>query len=147
LFYNFQNIAYAATAEDDRVNPSEADIVKQGLTGKGGVCIEVNHFVKLVLETLGFDTFSVSISWAGGSMPGTHYALIVQLSITESYLIDVGCDLPIWEPVPLHQLPYRRIAGGYPFEFRRTPEGLIQRVQIGGSYFLGKYVSLRINEL
>jgi len=96
--------------------------------------------VKLLLEVLGFDIFPVTISWASGLMPGTHFGAVVQLSITESYLIDVGCGLPFWEPVPLHQLPYRRTAGGYPFEFRRSPEGLIQRFQIGGSYFHGKYV-------
>ena len=132
-----------------RQNPTLDEIISNGLSGNGGLCISLNYFLKLVLDFLGFTTFAIAASWASALKPGTHCVIIVKTSYNgndsndEMYLVDVGCGQPIWEPIPLHQLPFQRVTGGYPFEFRKTPEGIYQRVQLKGNFIKGDFVSHR----
>jgi arylamine N-acetyltransferase len=138
------------------------EVVSAGLSGSGGLCITNNYFLKMVLDFLGFSTFATAATWKTSdatSRPGTHCVLIVTLQDShgesnnnydardgdgnenEIYLIDVGCGKPHWEPIPLHKLPFSRVTGGYPFEFRKTSDGIYERYQLKGSLFKGDFVS------
>ena len=138
---------------NERRNPTLDEVISNGLSGNGGLCIGQNYFMKLVLDFLGFTTFALGATWNNAGRPGTHCVVTVKNDFTdtaadnEMYLIDVGCGLPSWEPIPLHQLPFSRVSGGYPFEIRRTPEGLYQRVHLKGNFVKGDFVSHILEKL
>ena len=137
---------------ESRAAPTVEEVIAVGFSGRGGVCFELNHFMQLLLAALGFDAFLVP-----GSMfrcpRGGHAITVVRLQKAESqgpdglYLLDVGCGNPLDVPVPLHELPHRRQAGGCEYEFRALestdtgtnclvsdPRSTHARFQIGGSF-------------
>jgi hypothetical protein len=102
----------------------------------------------LVLIALGFDTILVRSNFMPGQC-NSNLIPVVRLEPTAStstqekeqlYMLDVASAQPIEVPIPLHQLPHRRQAGGHWYEYRKhvlpgREESTHGRYQIGGSWF------------
>ena len=114
--------------------------MKTGLSGKGGLCFQLNYFFKALLQFLGYTVFT--IAGTIGVTKGDHIMTVVKFSEEEMYLVDVGCGNPTRHIVPLHQLPFTsETVGTYTYEFREIGDGQYARYQIGGGLLFGDYVS------
>ena len=101
----------------------------------------MNWFLKVLLESLGYDVFCVGGSFVGAP-PRTHIMTVVRISEEELYLLDIGCAQPIHEPIPLHKLPYSRNVAGCAYEYRQlTDDGQYARFQVGARLFYEEYVN------
>lgn len=125
--------------------PSEGDIVHTGLNGKGGCCMHLNYFTKLVFQAIGLETFVVRGDHYSAPVAGTHVLVMVKIYRPEEglYLVEVGGAFPILEPVPMDKkkLPYRTLqAGGFPYEFREIADGWIGKFHLKGGIIAGEYV-------
>jgi arylamine N-acetyltransferase len=138
-----QNISMAAVDFDSRNQPSEADIISQGFSGKGGCCLHLNYFAKIVLRALGLDAYTIQGTHYKAPVEGTHCMVAVRLqNPNDVYLVEVGGAFPILEPMSMTQLPVRiTTAGGFPYEFREVSPGVVGRYHIGGGLLMGKFVS------
>lgn len=124
-----------------RKNPKEDELIKEGLSGIGGCCINLNYFAKVLFEALGMVAYAIQGTHNHAPVPGTHCMVVVKVDNGDLYLVEVGGSFPILEPVPMQNLPFRILtAGGFPYEFRLTPEGLVGRYHLGGGLLQGKYV-------
>ncbi|CAL8109671.1 unnamed protein product [Orchesella dallaii] len=139
----FQNIQMAAVDPDQRWFPSESDIVSNGLAAKGGCCIHLNYFTKLVFQSIGLNSFVVRGDHYQAPIAGTHCLVMVSLEGPKAhgvYMVEVGGAYPILEPIPMQRLPYRTLqAGGFPYEFREIAPGWIGKFHLGGGLMGGKF--------
>ncbi|ODN01570.1 putative acetyltransferase YvcN [Orchesella cincta] len=139
----FQNIEMAAVDPDQRWFPSESDVVSIGLAGKGGCCIHLNYFTKLVFQSIGLNSFAVRGDHYQAPVAGTHCLVMVSLEGPNAhgiYMVEVGGAYPILEPIPMQRLPYRTLqAGGFPYEFRLIAPGWIGKFHLGGGLMGGKF--------
>jgi len=132
----FQNVTMTSIAAEDRRAPSDiSEIIERGLSGKGGVCIDLNYFANLILTSLGFNCICVQGTYTTSSIIGNHCATIVELSSEEKYLVDVGNILPGLKLIPMHNLPFSFVGGGLIHEWRHCDDGVYRRYQIGGKLF------------
>jgi hypothetical protein len=56
---------------------------------------------------------------------------------SKRYLVDVGCGIPLHEPICLENLPFRGRGGGFDFKYYWLDSNTIQRVNIGGDALIG----------
>lgn len=112
------------------------------MSGAGGVCVHLNAWFVSVLKSLGFQAHISAGNYFAyiPSPEGTHCIGILQLQ-GKVYGVDVGCSNPIDEPIPLHQLPYTRRAGGVRYEYRYNADGdWYERWQLDGTILGEKFV-------
>jgi len=114
----YQNITISSVVPEERHSPTNEEIIADGISGNGGTCISLNHFAKVVLDAIGFDTFEIEGDSPLNPFPGDHIMVVVNLS-GEQYLVDVGF-MPIYDVIPLNptKMPYRAVMYGFPYEFR-----------------------------
>lgn len=127
---------------EKRRRPTEEELIKQGLSGIGGCCLNLNFFTKILLQALGLDAFAIQGTHFMAPVDGTHCMCVVRLNNNEMYMVEVGAGYPFLDVVPMHKLPFRFTAGGYINEFREISDGKIGRFQIGGGLYGGAYVSV-----
>jgi len=82
----------------------------------GGVCFEIAGMLGWLLRALGYRAHNV----LGFILfPGSHQALVAEIQ-GQSYLVDVGCGAPLFEPIPLGRSVEAHHAG---LGFRFSPSG------------------------
>ena len=109
----------------------------------GGVCLQNNYFMYLLLKSMGYDTFVVGCSTIAVPLDNNHILVIVRLppSIVlpssdwtaiegfgpdDLYMVDVGWVRPIPCPVHLNRLPFTYRAAGFEVSFIVT----LQRISL-----------------
>lgn len=135
--------------EEKRWIPSETDLVNVGLAGRGGCCIHLNYFSKLVLQEIGLESFVGRGDLYSAMTAGTHCLLFVKLyspaEQTGTYMVEVGDAYPLLEPICMdkEKLPYRTLqAAGFPYEYREFAPGWIGKFHLKGGLLGGAYVNL-----
>jgi len=136
----YQNVTMGLRDLEIRDCPSIEEMIKTGLSGMGGMCIELNYFAKILLVSIGFDAFLIAGTANSVAVPNNHSILVVRLSPNELYLCDVGMAQPTNQPVPLHALPFRGQMLGYPYEYRWLEDQKeFARVHIKGKVAAGEF--------
>ncbi|XP_038052621.1 uncharacterized protein LOC119725313 [Patiria miniata] len=97
----FQSVTAIATPKPERRRLTFQEIKVDMITQKGGLCFEMNYFMKALLEKLGFEVYHVGCTIIG--KPNNHLSTVVKnLSRPgDLHLVDVGCGHPMFEPIPL----------------------------------------------
>lgn len=137
----------AAVPEGQRWFPSHEQLIENGLSGRGGCCVPLNYFTRLLFQSIGLDSFSVRGDHYCAPVAGTHCMTIVRLHGPKEkglYMVEVGGAFPMMEPVPMdsHKLPFKTLqAAGFPYEFREIAPGWIGKFHIGGGIMGGAFVS------
>lgn len=138
----------AAVDQEKRWFPYEEDLINVGLAGRGGCCIHLNYFSKLVLQALGLESFVVRGDHYTAVTAGTHCILFVKLHSPPdqvgTYMVEVGGAYPMLEPVSMdkEKLPIKMLqAAGFPYEFREFAPGWIGKFHLKGGILGGAYVS------
>ncbi len=127
---------------EERHRPTIEELIRQGLSGIGGCCLNLNFFTTILMQALGLDAFAIQGTHFMAPIAGTHCMCVVQLNdIDGMYMVEVGAGYPFVDVIPMQKLPFRFTAGGYVNEFRRMVDGKIGRFQIGGGLYGGDYVS------
>jgi len=140
LYLRKQNLHVISEPWDKMKIPDAATIVQRVLTRPGGNCIQLNYSVKILLDSLGYETACISTVPNFGRLK--HCMTLVKLEGEGDYIVDVGTiSLPIFEPIPLHRLPFRRMVGGFMVEYRKISSTTYAKVEIGGSLLGGKKVT------
>lgn len=80
----------------------------------GGVCFEIVPMVSRLLIGLGYEAHAVL---GQISLPNGHQAVVVRLH-GRRYLVDLGNGAPLFEPIPLDDLPFEIHRHGLSFRFR-----------------------------
>jgi arylamine N-acetyltransferase len=108
--------------------------------------------MKLLLESLGYETRVVPGVFRRTGIPNSHLALLVNIPYRRAsdpfavpqeergdvYLVDVGCGVPIHEPVLIRpSVPYKSRAGGLDFYYETLPNGDFHRVNQSGDALIG----------
>lgn len=138
----------ASVEEGHRWFPSEEEIANVGLSGKGGCCLHLNYFTKILFQAIGLDTYVVRGDHYCAPIAGTHCIVMVKLherKFAGTYMIEVGGAYPMLEPVPMdkERLPFKTLqAGGFPYEFREMDNGWIGKYHIGGGVVSGEFVRI-----
>ena len=132
--------------------------IESVLVDGGGVCLQNNYFMYLLLKSMGFDTFVVGCSTIDVSLENNHILVIVRLSATlalsysqwtavegfgldDLYMIDVGWVRPIPCPVHLNRLPFSYRAAGFEVRFQFNPsENKYEVLLVGGDPLKGAFV-------
>ena len=97
----------------------------------GGVCFEIAPMFGRLLGALGY---RASLVMAQISFPGGHHAVRVDLD-GGSYLVDVGCGAPLFEPIPLDRVVEVRRAGlAYRFRQGEADDEWVQDRWIDGAW-------------
>jgi len=146
----FHSIEMMSTPPDKRRPPVVEDSIRLGLAGSGGVCIHQNQFMTLVLQALGFNSFTTAGTCVGSDSEaeGNHCMCILKISDEEIYAIDVGCGQPVDEAIPLHKLPYQGVYAAFRYEYRYNQvDKLYEKWQLDGTFFRGKYKDPEKSEL
>lgn len=92
----------------------------------GGICFELAAMFSRLLASLGYDGYVVL---AQVSLPNGHQAIHVTLDGTRC-LVDLGTGGPIFQPIPLDDLPFEihQHGVGYRFRFGDEPGQLLREV-------------------
>lgn len=123
------------------------------MKGEGGLCGHLNNHLSLQLQSFGFETELLAGCFRRTGIPNSHY--LVKLKIPgyavknselkptdprkdKFYLLDVGCGIPLHEPIDLDKLPYYGKAGGLQYRYEKLDDQTIQRVNECGDAILGK---------
>ena len=137
-------MTWAAQKSGEREAPTIENIIKQELETGGGACIQINYFLKLVLDHLGFDAVAVAgeVVSPALTIPRNHVMTVVRLN-NDLYLVDHGYGgRPIPEPINLSRLPYTYRTGGFDIEYRFNDElKRYERISHLGCPLKGLYVS------
>ncbi|XP_038052615.1 uncharacterized protein LOC119725307 [Patiria miniata] len=98
----FQSVTAIATPKPDRRALSFPEIKVNMMTRQGGLCCEMNRFIKLLLETLGFEIYHVSCT--GFGKPNNHMANVVRNLNRpgDLHLVDIATGYPTFGPIPLN---------------------------------------------
>ncbi|KAG4070236.1 hypothetical protein HA402_003926 [Bradysia odoriphaga] len=136
----FQNITMAIVSPEERHRPTVEELISQGLSGIGGCCLNLNFFTTILMQALGLDAFAVQGTHFLAPVDGTHCMCIVRLNENELFMVEVGAGYPFLDVIPMQNLPFRFMAGGYVNEFRQISDGKVGRFQIGGGLFGGDYI-------
>jgi arylamine N-acetyltransferase len=107
----------------------------------GGICFELAAMFSKLLASLGYDLY---VMLAQVSLPNGHQAIHVMLD-GNRYLVDLGTGGPIFQPVPLDDLPFeiRQHGVGYRFRFGDEPDQLLREALIQGEWTVSCRYSLR----
>jgi len=146
----FHSIEMMSTPPEKRRPPVVEDSFRIGLAGSGGVCIHQNQFMTLILQALGFNSFTTAGKCVGSDSEGegNHCMCILKISDEEIYALDVGCGQPVDEPIPLHKLPYQGVYASFRYEYRYNQvDNLYEKWQLDGTFFRGKYKDPEKTEL
>ncbi|XP_038052617.1 uncharacterized protein LOC119725308 [Patiria miniata] len=97
----FQSVTSIATPKPERRALTFKEIKVDMMTRKGGLCCELNYFMKVLLETLGFEVDHVGCSVFGSL--NSHLSTVVRnLSRPgDLHLVDIGSGYPMFDPIPL----------------------------------------------
>ena len=92
----------------------------------GGICFELAAMFSRLLASLGYDLY---VMLAQVSLPNGHQAIHVTLD-DKRYLVDLGTGGPIFQPIPLDDLPFEihEHGVGYRFRFGDEPGQLLREV-------------------
>lgn len=101
------------------------------------MCIDHNYFIAVLLKSVGYDTFLVGSTVSLLPIPLNHPLCIARLD-SGLWLVDFGMGSVFPEPVPLHQLPFSFVAGGWTCEYRKEGN-IFQRVHIRGDPMKGQF--------
>ena len=98
----FQNVSLISTKLEERIRAPSIDEIKSDvMSRKGGLCYTLNVFMKLLLESLGYEAFHCTshISLAQNN----HILTIVRNLVKpqDKYLVDVGMGFPTFEAIPV----------------------------------------------
>ncbi|XP_071795831.1 uncharacterized acetyltransferase YvcN-like [Asterias amurensis] len=96
----FQSVSLVATPEEHKHVPTFDEIKANMFARHGGLCFELNYFMKVLMVTLGYEAYSI----AGNiNHPGNHVLTIVKnlTSDKSTHLVDVGLGIPMFLPIPL----------------------------------------------
>ncbi|XP_038053556.1 uncharacterized protein LOC119726008 [Patiria miniata] len=98
----FQSVTAIATPKPDRRALTFPEIKINMMTRKGGFCYELNHFVRVLLEKLGFEVYHIACTVKG--MPQCHMANVVRNlnQPGDLHLVDIGTGYPLFRPIPLN---------------------------------------------
>jgi len=98
----------------------------------GGICFELAAMFARLLASIGYDLYVVL---ARVSLPDGHQAIHVTLD-GKRYLVDLGTGGPIFQPIPLDDLPFeiRHHGVGYRFRFGDEPRQLLREALIQGEW-------------
>ena len=98
----------------------------------GGICFELAAMFSRLLASLGYDVYVVL---AQVSLPNGHQAIHVTLDGTRC-LVDLGTGGPIFQPIPLDDLPFEihQHGVGYRFRFGDEPRQLLREALIQGDW-------------
>ncbi len=96
----FQSLTLVATPDEQKHVPTFREIKDNMFARRGGLCFEMNYFMKVCLVALGYEAYSIS---GDINYPGNHVGTIVKnlTADTSIHLVDVGLGIPILFPVPL----------------------------------------------
>lgn len=97
----FQSISLISTKPENRIRAPSIDEIKSDvMSRKGGLCYTLNVFMKLLLESLGYDAFHCTSHILAQN---NHILTIVKNLVKpeDKYLVDVGIWFPTFEAVPL----------------------------------------------
>ncbi|XP_038053626.1 uncharacterized protein LOC119726083 [Patiria miniata] len=98
----FQSVTAIATPKPDRRALTFPEIKFNMMTQKGGFCCELNYFIRVLLETLGFEVYHIAFS-AFGKL-NNHMANVVRNLNRpgDLHLVDIGTGYPLFRPIPLN---------------------------------------------
>jgi arylamine N-acetyltransferase len=131
----------------DRATPGLEHILSANLRGGGGLCGHSNIFLNFQLQCLGFKSHLLHGTFVRTGIEGSHNLIAVNIPAhlskektkrDKTFIVDVGCGVPISEPIPLDELPFTRRAGGLDFRYERVDDFMIQRINEGGDALMGK---------
>jgi len=144
----FQNLtSFGQYKPLDRETPTLHDILTANFRGGGGLCGHLNICLKYQLENIGYNVSQLSGEFVRTGIPGSHSLIAVHIpgrvskekvKRDRSFLVDVGCGIPLAEPVPLDELPYRSRAGGLDFRYEKVDDFTVRRVNECGDAIIGK---------
>ncbi|XP_022099540.1 uncharacterized protein LOC110984053 [Acanthaster planci] len=97
----FQSLTAIATPRPERRALTFTEVKANMMARVGGLCFEINHFMKALLETLGFEVYHVGFRTFG--KPNNHLATVVKSLVRpgDLHLVDVGIGYPTFLPIPL----------------------------------------------
>ncbi|CAL8071752.1 unnamed protein product [Orchesella dallaii] len=157
----FQNLtSFGAFLPCERPTPQFKEMLASGIRGEGGLCGHLNNFLNLHLQTLGFDIDHLAGCFRRTGVPNSHQLIKVRIPgyalkypvanpmesrENKTFIVDVGCGIPLHEPICVENLPYTGRAGGLEFRYERVDENTLQRVNINGDAIMGKMPSSYIS--
>ncbi|XP_013393727.1 uncharacterized protein LOC106161340 [Lingula anatina] len=96
----FHNLDLLALPVAERRIPTTNELKKRGLSGRGGLCYQMNGFLYFVLGALGYE---VTLARGTVNVPGDHVLIIARAVVTseDMYLIEAGCGHPTLQAIPL----------------------------------------------
>ncbi|XP_022099497.1 uncharacterized protein LOC110984021 [Acanthaster planci] len=97
----FQSLTTIATPKPERRALTFPEIKASMMARVGGLCFEMNYFMKALLEALGFEVYHVGASISG--RPNNHLVTVVKSLVLpgDLHLVEVGCGYPTFEPISL----------------------------------------------
>ncbi|CAG7835008.1 unnamed protein product [Allacma fusca] len=145
----FQNVtSFGVPRPGPKPIPSYKALLDSTLRGHGGMCGHNNYSLKVLLQSIGFDTYNAAAKFRRTLVEGSHVVCLVKIpppfsvdqETEDVYLVDVGCGVPILEPIRLKDLPYKGRAGGFDFSYELSPDDgkIINRIHKGGDPFVGQ---------
>jgi arylamine N-acetyltransferase len=107
----------------------------------GGICFELAAMFSRLLASLGYDIY---VMLAQVSLPDGHQAIYVTLD-GKRYLVDLGTGGPIFQPIPLDDLPFEihHHGVGYRFRFGDEPQQLLREALIQGDWSISCRYTMR----
>jgi N-hydroxyarylamine O-acetyltransferase len=107
----------------------------------GGICFELAAMFSRLLASLGYDIY---VMLAQVSLPNGHQAIHVTLD-GKRYLVDLGTGGPIFQPIPLDDLPFEihHHGVGYRFRFGDEPGQLLREVPDDGGWRISCRYTMR----
>lgn len=131
----FQTMTISSQDLSERHVPTSSEICSNILALKGGVCIDLNYFMKILLQALDYDVCLLGGNYTADSMPFTHIMVLVKSLESEGdkFLVDVGCGFPTFEVVPLEKLPHTYVQSGLEIMYTRDGDKFF-RMQRKGDF-------------
>lgn len=133
----FENVTALLRRRDrptGTVPPPDADALLAAWERRagGGVCFEIVPMLSRLLVGLGYDAHAVL---GQISLPNGHQAVRVELA-GRRYLVDLGNGAPLFEPIPLDDLPVEIHRHGLSYRFRagERADELLQDRSIDGAW-------------
>jgi arylamine N-acetyltransferase len=107
----------------------------------GGICFELAAMFARLLASLGYDSY---VMLAQVSLPNGHQAIHVTLG-GKRYLVDLGTGGPIFQPIPLDDLPFEihHHGVGYRFRWGDGPHQLLREALIDGDWRISCRYTMR----
>ena len=119
----FQSISLISVQPDNRIRaPGIKEIKSDVMLRKGGLCYTLNMFMKLLLESLGYEAFHCTSHIFAQD---NHILTMVKNLVKpqDRYLVDVGIGYPTFEAVPLDFVKESRIYNQSFLEYKFVWEG------------------------